>query len=208
MKVIYLHGFASSPQSSKAQFFAARFGEAGVECVIPALDGGDFANLTITAQLELIEREAGGETVRLIGSSLGGYLAALYASLHPQATDRVVLLAPAFCFGSYYPQDLGPAILEAWMRTGVRRIPHYGYHEERDLNYGFIEDAVRYPDYPDFTAPALIMHGRNDEVVPVRVSETFAAVHSNARLLVLDSDHQLTDVTATLWKETSAFFGL
>jgi hypothetical protein len=45
-------------------------------------------------------------------------------------------------------------------------------------------------------------------VVPVRLSEAFAASHPNASLRVLDSDHQLTDVTEVLWSETSSFFGL
>jgi len=210
MKVIYLHGFASSPESSKARFFAAQFATLGVECVVPALDGGDFRNLTITGQLAIVEREAAANTgpVRLIGSSLGGYLSALYAALHPEQVERLVLLAPAFCFGSHYPRELGPATMEAWKNTGVRRIPHYGYGEERDLAYTFIEDAASYPDNPDFRQPALIFHGKNDDVVPVHLSEAFAASHPNAKLRVLDSDHQLTDVTEVLWNETSAFFGL
>jgi uncharacterized protein len=206
VRVIYLHGFASSPASSKAQFFARQFADLGVRCDVPALDGGDFENLTITGQLRVIEELAAGEPVRLIGSSLGGYLAALYASRHPETTDRVVLLAPAFCFGSRYPEELGPEVMEPWKRTGSRRIFHYGFGEERALGYRLIEDAAGYPDYPEFAQPALILHGRNDDVVPASLSETFAASHTNARLLILDSDHQLTDVTTTLWDETQRFF--
>jgi uncharacterized protein len=188
--------------SSKAQFFASRI--AG--CEVPALDEGDFTRLTVTRQLALIATVAKGETVRLIGSSLGGYLAALYASLHPLEVERLVLLAPAFCFGSRYPAELGPDVMGKWKTTGFRKIFHYGFGEERELSYELIADAARYPDYPDFKQPALILHGRLDEVVPVALSENFAASHTNARLIVLDSDHQLTDVTATLWAETERFF--
>lgn len=205
MRVLYLHGFASSPLSGKAQFFARRFAAEGVRCDVPALDGGDFTHLTVTGQLALIEQLADGEPVRLIGSSLGGYLAALYASLHPE-TECVALLAPAFCFGSRYPQELGDEILGPWRRIGSRKIFHYGFNEERELSYGLVEDAARYPDYPDFKQPALLLHGRHDAVVPVELSEAFAASHANARLVVLDSDHQLTDVTEQLWDETWAFF--
>jgi uncharacterized protein len=210
MRVIYLHGFASSPESSKAQFFARRFSELGVFCDVPALDGGDFEHLTLTGQLRIVESliETSAEPVRLIGSSLGGYLAALCASRHPQAVDRVVLLAPAFCFASRYPQELGSEVMEPWKRTGSRNIFHYGFGEERPLRYDLIEDGSRYPDYPEFSQPALILHGRKDDVVPASLSETFAAAHANARLLVLDSDHQLTDVTETLWDETRRFFAL
>ena len=44
------------------------------------------------------ETLAKGEPLVLMGSSLGGYLAALYAERHPKAVDRLVLIAPAFGF--------------------------------------------------------------------------------------------------------------
>ena len=51
MRVVYLHGFASSPQSSKAKFFAGKFAEAGVAFEAPRLDDGEFRNLTISGQM-------------------------------------------------------------------------------------------------------------------------------------------------------------
>ena len=207
MKTIYLHGFASSPLSGKAQYFKRRFAELGIEMLIPVLDGGDFSHLTLTSQLRILETEAAGEPVRLLGSSMGGYLAALYASVHPE-TERVVLMAPAFCFGSRWGSELGAARVDAWKRDGVMKFFHYGFNEERDLHYELLADAARYPDYPEFPQPTLILHGRNDDVVPVGLSETFAASRSNARLIVLESGHQLTDVTETLWLEARAFLSL
>jgi predicted esterase YcpF (UPF0227 family) len=35
--LVYLHGFASGPASTKAQFFRTRFAERGVELAIPDL---------------------------------------------------------------------------------------------------------------------------------------------------------------------------
>ena len=46
----------------------------------------------------VIERAVGEQPAILIGSSLGGYLAALYAARHPAQIERLVLLAPAFQF--------------------------------------------------------------------------------------------------------------
>ena len=95
MRILYLHGFASGPTSQKARFFRDRFAEKGITLEIPELDGGDFEHLTIGRQLLIIENLAAGGPVSLIGSSMGGYLAALYASLHPE-TLKLVMMAPAF----------------------------------------------------------------------------------------------------------------
>src|ERR1700678_4151148 len=98
MRVVYLHGFASGPQSGKARFFAERFGARGVPFVAPRLDEGDFEGLTISGQLKVVEKAVGEGPVVLMGSSLGGYLAALYAARHREAVEKLVLLAPAFQF--------------------------------------------------------------------------------------------------------------
>jgi pimeloyl-ACP methyl ester carboxylesterase len=62
------------------------------------------------------------------------------------------------------------------------------------LGCQLINDGASYEDYPDFHQPALIFHAANDDVVPARYSEHFAATHPNARLETLDSGHQLLDV--------------
>jgi len=97
-RVVYLHGFASSPLSGKAQFFRRKFEALGIAMEIPQLDEGRFEELTISSQLAVIERAVGEQPAILIGSSLGGYLAALYASRHPSRVSKLVLLAPAFQF--------------------------------------------------------------------------------------------------------------
>jgi predicted esterase YcpF (UPF0227 family) len=101
-RFVYLHGFASSPSSRKAQFFEERFRELGIGLEIPELAEGNFQNLTLSAQLKVVERVCGDSTVSLIGSSMGGYLAALYAARHAEVI-KLVLLAPAFSFASRWP---------------------------------------------------------------------------------------------------------
>src|SRR4051794_15180408 len=108
MRTLYLHGFASGPSSSKARYFHERFREIGVHLETPDLTAGDFENLTITGQLRVIEDSLKGEPARLLGSSMGGYLAALYAARHPE-TNGIVLMAPAFGFARRWPQSLGDA---------------------------------------------------------------------------------------------------
>jgi uncharacterized protein len=199
-RVVYLHGFASGPSSRKARYFRDLLGEAG----IPDLAEGRFADLTITGQLEVVSRACRGEPVALIGSSLGGYLAALYAARHPEV-ERVVLLAPAFSFASHWAETLGEAKMEEWRNTGRLPVFHYAENAERDLGWQFMRDARQYEEAPDFHQPGLIFHGSADAVVPVSFSQRFAENHANVRLRVLESGHELTDVLDTMGAETLRF---
>src|SRR5450631_3167134 len=148
-RILYLHGFASSPASSKARFFAARLRAAGAQVEISDLAAGDFEHLTIGGQLRVIENAAAGDAVALIGSSLGGYLAALYAARHPEVS-RVVLLAPAFGFARRWAERMGAAAVDAWRANGAVEVFHYGENRRRRLSYALLDDGFRYEDYPDF----------------------------------------------------------
>jgi pimeloyl-ACP methyl ester carboxylesterase len=205
MRVVYLHGFASSPQSSKAQFFLRRFSEAGVPAEIPQLDGGDFEHLTITGQLAVIHWAINKNPCVLMGSSLGGYLAALYAARHSETVDKLILLAPAFQFPKRWRELYSKEEMEDWRRRGSVRIYHYGYKAERDLGYGLVEDAQNYENEPEFSQPALVFHGVKDPIVPVSLSEEFAAGHPNVTLIKFDSGHELTDVVEPMWRAVEGF---
>lgn len=202
--ILYLHGFASGPASSKAQAFRRHLESAGATVTIPDLAAGDFENLTITGQLRVIESAAGGQPVSLIGSSMGGYLAALYAARRPEV-ERLVLLAPAFRFNRRWPERLGPEQMEQWRRTNELAVYHYGVNAMRRLSYRLVEDAARYEDFPDFRQPALIFHGIHDDIVAARESETFAAGHANARLELVNSGHDLLNALDAIIPAASRF---
>jgi uncharacterized protein len=204
LRVLYLHGFASSPQSRKAQFFSEMLAGQGVHLETPALDRGDFEHLTITGQLHVVEETAGGEEVVLIGSSLGGYIASLYAARHPNVL-RVLLLAPAFRFHDLWNASLGRERMAAWKSNGTAPVFHYGEGREVPIRYGLMEDAARYEPWPDFHQPALIFHGNRDTSVPVEYSADFVKNHPNARLVRMDSGHELTDVLDAIWAQSKKF---
>lgn len=202
--ILYFHGFASGPSSKKAQFFRQRFSELGVKVDVPDLAEGDFEHLTITGQLRIAEQIGSEEPACLIGSSMGGYLAALYAARHPEV-QRVVLLAPAFGFARRWSESLGSAKLEEWKRTGWLEVYHYAEQRQRRVSYELMEDGLQYEDYPDFAQPALIFHGRTDDVVPAAHSVEFTSRHPNARLELVDSGHELTDVLELMWEGVRGF---
>jgi hypothetical protein len=202
--MIYLHGFASGPRSRKAAYFRGRLAGAGVEFEAPDLAEGNFENLTISGQLRVVERAARGEPVSLMGSSMGGYLAALYAARHPEV-EKLVLMAPAFGFARRWAESLGQETLAEWRRTGFLSVYHYADGAQRRVGYGLIEDGLQYEDYPDVRQPALIFHGRRDTVVPAKYSRQYVSGRPGARLVLLDSGHELTDVLDTMWEEIARF---
>ncbi len=204
--VLYLHGFASGPQSSKGKFFEQRFAELGIPVDIPDLAGGDFEHLTITGQLEVIHHRVEQlAPSAAIGSSLGGYLAALYAARHPGVFRALVMLAPGFGFPRRWPESLGEETVRLWRERGWMEVYHYGLKRPCRLGYQLIEDGVRYEDYPNVQDPTLIIHGTRDETVPPRYSEEFARGRPNVTLHLLDSDHQLTDVLDRIWTLVETF---
>ena len=212
-RIIYLHGFASSPQSSKAQFFGRRFAAAGIPFEVPLLDEGNFAALTVSGQLKVVDKAVRravqtGDSVVLMGSSLGGYLAALYAEQHPKEIHELILMAPAFGFPERLRARYTPEQLEAWKTRGWAPVFHYGSKQEERLGYRFLEDAALHSPVPDFHQRALLLHGTGDTVVPSELSYSFALEHVHTRLALFPSGHELTDVLEDLWRETAMFLKL
>jgi hypothetical protein len=208
MHVFYLHGFASSPQSTKAQFFGERLAARGVKLHCPDFNQPDFSTLTVSRMLEQTERciEAlpPGDVI-LIGSSLGGFVAVEAAAAgvnqarHP--VTQLVLLAPAVELEWEQWPEIGPGGIESWRRNGSIEVFHYAYNAPQPLGFSFYEDAIRYsPASRRLEAPMLIFQGRRDESVQPATVERFAHAQPHATLHLLDDDHQLKGSLGFIWR--------
>ena len=204
---IYLHGFASSPKSNKAQYLRDRFAEQNIDLKVLDLNQNDFSNLTLTRQIKqtLSTFPDGNSPITLIGSSFGALTCAWVA----QQSDRVkslILLAPAFGFPQSWYSRLEPNQIRQWRESGVLSIYHYGEAKQIPLKYQFLQDAENYPiDELTKSLPTLIIHGINDDVVPIQVSRDYANSHDRVKLIELDSDHGLNDSKAIIWQEIKNF---
>ncbi len=206
--VLYLHGFCSSSRSQKGVFLSRRFRNLGVDVVLPDLDQGDFLNTTLSGQMAFVD-ELARETkpALLVGSSLGGYLAALYAARNPHVVPAIALMAPAFDFANRLRASLGPAMRQ-WQTEGQRAFFHYREQREALLGYGFYRDAVGYEPFPDVTIPTRVLHGRGDAVVAPALTAAFARDRPNVSVQWLDTDHQMLDVTDEIWSSLSRYYTL
>jgi pimeloyl-ACP methyl ester carboxylesterase len=215
-RVLYLHGFASSPQSGKAQYFTERFAEVGIPVVTPDLNAPDFGTLTVTRMLDevgsVIAQGPPGPVV-LMGSSMGGFVAwnaaARLASLLPRhPITKLVLLAPALLFGHDRREDFGPGVVDEWERTGTREFFHYGENRPRQLHYEFYRDAMTYhAAHAVVERPALIFQGMQDDVVKPQGVIEFCQGRPNVSLRLLQDGHQLQGHLDLMWQETRTFLG-
>ena len=207
MKYLYLHGFASSPNSYKAQYMRRRFTYIGLTLLIPDLNLTDFSTVTLSDQLEYLDRTylQSLEPVTVIGSSLGGFLGVQLAALNT-LVQKLILFAPAFGFSQRIDKALGNENVTKWQQEGVREFYHYGLKRNVNLHFNFFVDAQKYSeDKLTRSLPILIFHGIHDGVVPVSLSEEFTKMRSQVTLKLLDDDHALGKDLESIWQDIKNF---
>ena len=134
MNILYLHGFRSSPQSSKARLMATHFAQTEHRFICPQLPASPASAMELAC--EFIEDR--GDATRdwaVIGSSLGGYYATYLAERYG---CRAALLNPAVrpdldlgahvglltAFHSDAPFEFKPEYLDELAALRVERITH------------------------------------------------------------------------------------
>ena len=208
--ILYLHGFASGPQSFKAKKFEMAFKNTKFALYKFAMTPRpeDFQKMLVSRIIQRLKNfiEANDDVKGVIGSSMGGYLASVIANEYPEKINAVVLLAPAFSFPWFYEQYHD--ILAEWKEKGYIMVDHYTFLRKLPLHWQFVEDLKQYQDYhfDRLTQPILIFHGKNDETVPIETSRKFAASRKNVTLIELDDDHLLHKSMPFILKESVKFF--
>ena len=149
--------------------------------------GWDQASQT-RAVLEAIDEQ--GPFDVLIGSSFGGLATANAAAQRPDLDLRLVLLAPAFGYPDLVEQTLGRDAMETWEQTGNHAFHPPGWEEPVVLQWSFME-AVQELAWPELPHPTAILHGSQDDVVPLSNSEKASADLDHVSLHVVDDGHRL-----------------
>jgi len=161
--VLYLHGFASSPEGRKVTLLKERLEPEGFKVVAPDLNRPSFERLDFGAMVEtaLAEAKAAPPAV-LVGSSLGAVVA-LEASRRGIEAP-LILIAPALGFGPRWTEKLPEKETLTFF--------HHGAGEEKPIQRAFFErmaglDADRDPPAVRVT----VIMGREDESVPFDLVE-------------------------------------
>lgn len=218
--VLYLHGFGSQQQGTKAEFFRQRCLRSGIAfCSFDfqshGASGGRFVDLTLSRNLDDIGRVHGHwrgegfERLVLFGSSMGGASAMWYAALHPQDIAAAIHIAPALELDKGLLQRFSGLQRKRWQRDGVITFDHELVRCE--LGWRLIEDlrsfgAQRLAHL--YRTPTLIFQGKNDLSVDWRTVLELTAqceAESIALHLMSDGDHRLLDRLPLLWQVSDAF---
>jgi len=174
----YCHGFLSDETSKKGIWLKNHLKDTyGVDLKTPNLNGGPTA-ATVTPEtgieaLDKVFQESGARKMRLVGSSLGGYIAALYASRYPSKIDRLTLICPSFDMENRWNKLWGPEVLNKWESDGFREFQGFHGRPNVEVPFSFVEACSSTPPYPEVSCPTCILHGLDDQVVPVETSEKF-----------------------------------
>ena len=174
--LLYLHGFRSSPQSTKARkvgaWIAAHRPEVRWWC--PQLPVSPRAAMALVED-GLVDWPESGMAV--IGSSLGGFYATVVAE---RTRCRAVLLNPAVEPARDLARQLGPTT--AWHDPGERLVVEPAFIDElRELRVPAISRPQRY----------FAIVAKGDEVLDWR---EMVARYPGARLRLLEGgDHALSD---------------
>jgi pimeloyl-ACP methyl ester carboxylesterase len=206
--ILFLHGFASSARGTKALYLGERC-SALPEVAFHAVDFNptptDFAYMTTTGLINrlrqyILDRDLG--TVHLIGSSYGGLIALHYAHRF-DGIERMLLLAPAvrWLSGGLLEEEL-----TQWEQAGAVPVHHYGFEKEIPLRFDLQVDVLGYLEPVAPAALTLIIHGRQDETVPIDDSRAYAKrFPGQVQLIEVEATHDLNDHLGFIWEQVQSF---
>jgi pimeloyl-ACP methyl ester carboxylesterase len=154
----------------------------------------------------------GADKTSIVGNSLGGWVATMFATAHPARLTKLVLVDsagygedPAQMVRDYLSQFdpstvaaaerfLGSMNPEDQRLVEAAAVAYFARRLARDDGYAvasLVESIMRGedvlgPEVKQIGAPTLVVWGRNDPIIPLRVGQLLARDIPNARAAVLD----------------------
>lgn len=206
-RFLYLHGFASGPNSTKGVKLSEHFAARGVTLERLDLRRPSLERLSFPAMTATVVAALGGPRDRAVvfGSSLGGLTAARVAEADPRVC-ALVLLAPAFRIAERWRARMSDDEWRAWQTSGWLDIRDYTTNAPARIHHTFIQElATIDTGWPDLRVPTLIIQGAGDDTVDPQLSRDFAAGKPWVHLIEVDDGHELTRSLPRIAAEADAF---
>jgi len=198
--VILCHGMESTKDGTKHKLLGERLSRVGFSVLrfdfsYVGESEGDFADLTFRGEVD----DLGGAwdffrarvdgPIGLLGSSMGGAVALLFAAAEPGV--RALATIAAVARPGRVLAELRPAELERWRREGVLSL---GGVRLRSTFLDDVETLDVVAACRDVRCPTFVAHGDADRVVPCSDGEEIAAALGGAHRLKIypGADHRFS----------------
>lgn len=190
--MFYLHGFLSGPNGIKPQFVRKLGKACGLDVHVPDLNVPSFENLTVTAQVELVESLLAAEAVPpvVIASSMGGFVAIAVANRRRVSVHSLLLMAPAVAL-----PDLTTLSYDKMAAPGGLSLYHPHYGCSKTISDSLVLDFSHWRDFAQYSVPSSVrvsvIHGTDDTVVPIADTLAFVQRNPHAVMHTVDENHIL-----------------
>ena len=217
--VMIVHGFNANKEMYLLTELSRQLNQRGIATILFDFNGhgaseGSFLDMTIPNELEDARRVYAYAkklpqvtSVSAVGHSQGGVVVGMLAGeLSQQGLKSIVLMSPA----PELKEDTARGDLFG-IKYDPRHIPEYiTLPTGLQVGRAFLETTPHLPIYEvsaRYTGPVLVVHSKDDQLVPYKYGVQYSQVFPNAQLkTVYGFDHNFTQDTPTVDKIVTDFF--
>ena len=150
----------------------------------------EVGDLGVAVRAVFKEADVDRSRIAFVAESFGAPVSVLYKNQTKIFLKTMVFLAPAFCQKELIRIWQTEESLKEWEEKG------YSLNKDKKLGIEYLKEN-KDTDYTssldEVDLPMLIIHGKEDEVVPIRFSEEIERSFENVELVKVNNDHRFED---------------
>jgi 3-oxoadipate enol-lactonase len=123
----------------------------------------------------------------ILGTSMGGRIAAAFALQHPRQVKSLILVSTAVKSMKGVPMTWSRRLVPLMLKIPMIRGPHPYYAAVRQLEASRAYDCMDRLD--EIHVPTLILHGKKDKSAPYRLAEEMHSGIKDSKMITFDGGH-------------------